>query len=120
VGELIGDVEQFARRSPALFLGGAFALGVLAARFVKSSSAAANPRPQGYPGGYSPATYPPASYSPTGYSPAGYAPSSYSPSAYSPTVSPTIDPYPRTLEDGLVTPGSGWQQDIMPEKNDGI
>ena len=35
--EVARDVEQFARRNPALFVGGAFALGVLAARFLKSS-----------------------------------------------------------------------------------
>jgi hypothetical protein len=35
--EVAHDVEQFARRNPALFVGGAFALGVLAARFLKSS-----------------------------------------------------------------------------------
>ena len=35
--ELARDVEQFARRNPLLFVGGAFALGVLAARFLKSS-----------------------------------------------------------------------------------
>lgn len=35
--ELVHDVEQFARRNPALFVGGAFALGILAARFLKSS-----------------------------------------------------------------------------------
>ena len=37
--EVTHDVEQFARRNPALFVGGAFALGVLAARFFKSSRA---------------------------------------------------------------------------------
>ena len=31
------DLEGYARRNPAVFLGGAFALGVLAARFFKSS-----------------------------------------------------------------------------------
>ena len=31
------DAEQFARRDPALFLGGAFTLGLFAARFLKSS-----------------------------------------------------------------------------------
>jgi ElaB/YqjD/DUF883 family membrane-anchored ribosome-binding protein len=35
--ELMRDVEQFARRNPALFIGGAFTLGILAARFLKSS-----------------------------------------------------------------------------------
>ncbi|MGI8825365.1 MAG: hypothetical protein ACR2JC_06945 [Chloroflexota bacterium] len=38
VQDLVNQAETFARRSPALFLGGAFALGVLAARFLKSSS----------------------------------------------------------------------------------
>lgn len=37
LGELASDAEQFARRNPTLFVGGAFALGILAARFLKSS-----------------------------------------------------------------------------------
>lgn len=32
------DVQTFARRQPALFIGGAFVLGILAARFLKSSA----------------------------------------------------------------------------------
>ncbi len=35
--ELVGDVEGFARRSPAIFLGSAFVLGLAASRFLKSS-----------------------------------------------------------------------------------
>jgi hypothetical protein len=35
---LMSDLEGFARRNPAIFLGGAFALGILAARFLKSSN----------------------------------------------------------------------------------
>ena len=38
VGELLDDAQQLARRQPALFIGGAFALGLLGARFLKSSS----------------------------------------------------------------------------------
>jgi hypothetical protein len=38
VGELVNDAQQLARRQPALFVGGAFALGLLGARFLKSSS----------------------------------------------------------------------------------
>ena len=38
VGELMNDAQQLARRQPALFVGGAFALGLLGARFLKSSS----------------------------------------------------------------------------------
>src|SRR5919199_770720 len=37
VNEVVDEVEDFARRKPALFLGGAFALGLLGARFLKSS-----------------------------------------------------------------------------------
>ena len=35
--ELLSDVETFARRNPTTFAGGAFALGLLAARFFRSS-----------------------------------------------------------------------------------
>ena len=35
---VVRDVERFARREPLLFLGGAFALGLLGARFLKSSA----------------------------------------------------------------------------------
>ena len=38
VKQMVGQVEQFARRQPALFIGGAFVLGLLGARFLKSSS----------------------------------------------------------------------------------
>jgi hypothetical protein len=37
VDDIARDVEQFARRNPAVFLGGCFAVGMLAARFLKSS-----------------------------------------------------------------------------------
>jgi len=37
VREMVHDVEGFARRNPAMFIGAAFAVGILAARFLKSS-----------------------------------------------------------------------------------
>jgi ElaB/YqjD/DUF883 family membrane-anchored ribosome-binding protein len=37
VGELVRDAQQFARRNPAVFIGSAFAIGLLGARFLKSS-----------------------------------------------------------------------------------
>lgn len=37
VNELLEDVQEFAHRQPEIFLGGAFALGLMAARFMKSS-----------------------------------------------------------------------------------
>lgn len=38
VKDMYRDVEQFARANPAIFIGGAFAAGLLAARFLKSSN----------------------------------------------------------------------------------
>jgi hypothetical protein len=38
IGDLTHDVERFARRQPAAFLGVTFMAGVLAARFLKSSA----------------------------------------------------------------------------------
>lgn len=40
LGQVVEDVESFARREPALFLGGAFALGLVGGRFLKSSKSA--------------------------------------------------------------------------------
>jgi hypothetical protein len=37
VDEMVRNTEDFARRQPALFIAGAFTLGVLAARFIKAS-----------------------------------------------------------------------------------
>ena len=37
VNQLMADAEDFARRSPAVFLGSAFAIGLIASRFLKSS-----------------------------------------------------------------------------------
>lgn len=36
-GEVVDNIERFARRRPAVFIGAAFALGVIGARFLKSS-----------------------------------------------------------------------------------
>lgn len=43
VGEVVNRVERFARREPAAFMAGAFAVGFLASRLLKSS------RDTGYP-----------------------------------------------------------------------
>lgn len=50
--EIAQDAEQFARREPALFLGGALALGLFAARFLKSSGQAAQGGGQGNRGNW--------------------------------------------------------------------
>lgn len=49
VSELLGEAEGFARREPVIFLGGAFLLGLVGARFLKASV----PTPA-YAGGYAP------------------------------------------------------------------
>jgi ElaB/YqjD/DUF883 family membrane-anchored ribosome-binding protein len=40
--DLVSEAERFARREPLLFLGGAFAIGFVAARFLKASSPTGN------------------------------------------------------------------------------
>lgn len=55
VGQIIDDVENMARRQPAMVIGGAFALGFLAARFLKSSNPSSSGAYSGskpYQGGY--------------------------------------------------------------------
>lgn len=47
VGDMMDDVSQFARRRPALFIGGAFLVGIGIARFLKSSSNRRDERPYG-------------------------------------------------------------------------
>lgn len=43
VRQVVKNIERFARREPVLFLGGAFAVGVLGARFLRGAASAANP-----------------------------------------------------------------------------
>ena len=69
ITQLVSEVEDFARRQPALFLGGAFALGLLSARFLKSSGQQAR---QG--GGSQGRAQGAGAASPPGYQPAGYQP----------------------------------------------
>ena len=38
VNELVSEAQRFARQRPALFIGSAFALGLIGARFLKSSA----------------------------------------------------------------------------------
>jgi hypothetical protein len=51
MGAMIGDLENMARRQPALFIGGAVAVGLLASRFLKSSASSMS-RGGSYGGGY--------------------------------------------------------------------
>lgn len=56
LGQLLDDGERFARHQPALFLGGAFVLGLLGARFLKSSRPYPEPT-NGYAAGAALADY---------------------------------------------------------------
>ena len=42
LGDVVGDVERYARREPVLFTGGAFLLGLLGGRFLRSSQASSS------------------------------------------------------------------------------
>lgn len=83
VNELIGDVESYARKQPAVFLGGTFVLGMLVARFLKSSSQSES--------GETSAPYTPASRGAGAYRPSGMnaapRPSSRPPSLPAPSTS---------------------------------
>jgi ElaB/YqjD/DUF883 family membrane-anchored ribosome-binding protein len=59
VQEIVRDVERYARQQPALFLGGAFVLGLLGARFLKSTAQREDDwdRNQYGSGGYRPGYY---------------------------------------------------------------
>lgn len=58
VNQMIDEVERFARRQPMLFMGGAFLLGVVAARFLKASRPMDSDGYSGYQGGgYRPTSY---------------------------------------------------------------
>lgn len=46
LSDVLGDVGGLARREPALFLGGAFALGLLGGRFLKSSGSRTAEKPE--------------------------------------------------------------------------
>ena len=86
VGQIVDDTERFARRNPTAFLGGGFALGLLAARFLKSSA----PRPTGatgHPAAQSPYRMHP--YATQNYgAPYGMGTSTAAPSAPTPATTP--------------------------------
>jgi hypothetical protein len=87
VQEIVGEVEGFARREPAFFLAGAFLLGVMGARFLRSSA-------------------PPSSYGSNSYS----ASSALVPATSLPTPTPGV--YDGRLED---TPGGDSGTDYGPD-----
>lgn len=53
VGDLLDEAQRLARREPALFIGGAFVIGLLGARFLKSTSSSVHHRGEERYGGRS-------------------------------------------------------------------
>ena len=53
LSQLVGDIESYARREPAVFLGGAFFVGMLGGRFLKAASPARSTPPGGGAGQFS-------------------------------------------------------------------
>jgi hypothetical protein len=50
VRQIIGNVENFARRQPLLFVGGAFLAGMATSRFIKAAGGKQDQNPSGGPG----------------------------------------------------------------------
>jgi hypothetical protein len=86
LGQLIGDIEDYARREPAMFLGGAFLAGLLGSRLFK----AAKPRPASATERSTPSQYPPSSTS----TPSQYARGSTSTSTSASSPPPTSNDKP--------------------------
>lgn len=116
--ELIAEVEWFARRQPMVFAGGAFALGMLAVRFLRSSgqqrqtSPAASTMAAGQSfSGASPtqrpvgATAPPPSTVPHGYAGPGASMPGSVPSGV-PSRTPTVRPAPGSGTGTPTTPSA--------------
>jgi hypothetical protein len=116
VDQFVDDAEQFARRNPAVFLGGAFALGFLAARFLKSSSptgsdlqrdSAALPRPTSSMSGWDrPMSNVPASNAPDWKPPSSSAPGWSTPTPNIPSWSPPSSTMAGRSASPTNTPGS--------------
>jgi hypothetical protein len=63
IGDVVRDVESFAKREPALFIGAALAIGVIGGRFLKSSGHRQSDEAQGPRQGTGGGLYDTASYS---------------------------------------------------------
>lgn len=76
--QMVGAVEDFARRQPLLFVGGALALGVAASRFIKAAGGGSGGQGSQYGGGQ----YGRAQYGGTQYGGSQYGGTQYGGSAY--------------------------------------
>ena len=94
IGAIIDDVERMAREQPVMFLGGAFMLGLVAARFLKSS---------GQGGRYGSSYGRSRSYTTGGYGGGSYSSRSYGDraSTYGPSGTTTGSSYGSTATTGF-------------------
>ena len=109
-GQIVTDLEGFARRQPMVFAGGAFALGMLAVRFLRSGGQAQQPSAPASSSpsnGASSAGTPPTSGYPGG-SPAGSAPTTPRPSTGAAQAAPGRAPAspPSSPSSGGTNPGT--------------
>ncbi|MBV9471148.1 MAG: hypothetical protein JO316_07935 [Abitibacteriaceae bacterium] len=81
VNQIVHEVEDFARREPALFIGGAFLLGLLGARFLKTSSPASTSSGSSTAGSMSTLALPTTSYQAPSYGASNYQTPAFNTSA---------------------------------------
>ena len=110
-GQIIADLEGFARRQPMVFASGAFAIGMLAARFLRSGGQSQQPSATGSNApayGASAASTPPTAGFPGG-SPAA-RPTSPTPRTYTGAAQDALNrvpaPMPTSPASGGATPGT--------------
>ena len=93
MSDVVRDVENFARREPVIFMGAAFLVGMLAARFLKSTA----PSTPGYNGNTSivpapqPSAVPQQALATTGTSPVGTGSTDTGSTDFGPTVMGSYD-----------------------------
>jgi len=112
LGDIVDDVEDVARRQPALFFGSAFVLGLLGARFLKSSRSARvhNQLPSGGAArGYGRQSYPPPTAAPHDRY-AGQQPSSQQ----RPAMGSLAGARPQTQTPHVTTPGTSPNAGMNP------
>lgn len=112
VGELIDDVERFARRDAGLFIGGAFLLGILGGRFLKASAPSSSRS-----GSYTSREFASRPYRPTtgseGYGSSSYGAGTTTPGGYGSPATPARSaeasptPYPTGTTAGGAVPSVG-------------
>lgn len=115
IEDMVFEVERFARRQPAIFLGSAFTLGLLAVRFLKSSAPRARPGYQ--PRRMNPArvTRPRLSRPTAAYQTAGYETPAYRPAGQGSTTIPHTYPAGGTTGQTGMTGAPRPAQQMPPE-----